>query len=295
MAAISGSGSYWESVHATGLAVPSDRPLDELTAELTRMLGDPDPEVRETIAVPTLVTWVRRGVYDDLLGGLGDGMAAGLRIGLSGTARAASDPDGDGPDDTVLRRSSSAVVLTACIERDNARPLVPGGKVLEWGDRIATWLLRERDLRTHLPGRGWPHTVARGAQALAALAASPHVSRPELTVVLDVVADRVLARTDVTFGHGETDGLAGATMAVLRRNALPLGVLEPWVERIAALAAPAPDARGADVAAVTVAANAQTFLRSLHLQLALGQRQPDVRADLLLVVIDALRRTAVAP
>src|SRR4051794_8739481 len=128
MAAISGSGSYWESVQATGLAVPSDRPLDELTAELTRMLGDPDPEMREHIAVPTLLTWLSRGVYDDLLAGLGDGMAAGLRVGLT-------EPGGS-PDDTVFRRSWSAVVLAACVDRDIERPLVAGGKILEWGDRL---------------------------------------------------------------------------------------------------------------------------------------------------------------
>ena len=34
------SGSYWRQVQAEGLAVPTDRPLDDLTAELTRMLGE---------------------------------------------------------------------------------------------------------------------------------------------------------------------------------------------------------------------------------------------------------------
>ena len=56
------SGSYWQQVHATGLAVPTDRPLDDLTAELTRMLGDPDPALRDGTAYPTLTTWVDRGV-----------------------------------------------------------------------------------------------------------------------------------------------------------------------------------------------------------------------------------------
>jgi hypothetical protein len=284
MAAMSGSGSYWESVHATGLAVPSDRPLDELTAELTRMLGAADPELREVIAVPTLVTWIQRGVYDDLLTGLGDGMAAGLCVGLVGRPDA---QDAGLPDDTVFRRSWSAVVLAACVERDNGRPLVPGGKVLEWGDRLATWLLRERDLRGYVPGSGWARAIAHGADALAVLAYSPHVSRPELTVLLDVVADRVLASTEVSLGPDETDRLASATMAVLRRNVLPLSVVEPWVARVSAAAGLPTDA--ADRAGVAVAANAQGFLRSLHLQLALGQRQPEIRADLLLVVIDALR------
>lgn len=275
------SGSYWESVQATGLAVPSDRPLDELTAELTRMLGDPDPQTREDLAVPTLLAWIGRGVYDDLLAGLGDGMAAGLRVGLAEA--------GGGPvDDGVFRRSSSAVVLAGVLERDNERALVPGGKVLEWGDRLATWLLRERDLRGHVAGHGRARAVAHGADALGVLAHSPHVGPAELTVLLDVVADRVLGDTEVFFGLDESDRLAAAVMAVLRRNAVPLSVIEPWVARLAAQSGRTATGAGPVMA---VASNAQTFLRALHLQLALAQQQPDVRADLLLVVIEALRAT----
>jgi hypothetical protein len=263
------SGSYWEQVRATGLLVPADRPLGELTAELTRMLGDPDPDVRDGLAYPTLATWIARGVYDDLLTGLGDGMAAGLLVGLGETGT-----------QTVFRRSFSALVLGECIARDNDRPLVPGGKVLEWGDRLATWLLRERDLRAFVPQQGWAHAIANGADALATLAASPHVATPELTVLLDVVADRVLTATSTPYAYGEADRLARAVLAVLRREQVPLTVLEPWVARIGApTSSPTPDA-----------GNAEAFLRALYLQLALGPRPPAVRADLLLVLVDVLRR-----
>lgn len=263
------SGSYWEDVRATGLSVPSDRPLDELTTELTRMLGDPDPDIRDAIAYPTLSTWIARGVYDDLLPGLGDGMAAGLVVGL-----------GEAGTDSVFRRSFSALVLRECIARDNDRPLVPGGKVLEWGDRVATWMLRERDLRGFVPGKGWAYAIAHGADALATLAASPHMATPELTVILDVVADRVLAKVVAPYGQGEPDRLARATIAVLRRDLVPLTVVEPWVARIgASTAVPAPDA-----------GNAEAFLRALYLQLALGPNPPEVRADLLLTLVDVLRR-----
>ena len=272
------SGSYWQQVHADGLAVPSDRPLDDLTAELTRMLGDPDPALRDGTAYPTLSTWVGRGVYDDLLSGLGDGMAMGLLVGL-----------GDQDTDTVFRRSFSALVLRECIARDNLRPLLPAGKILEWGDRLATWLLRERDLRGWIPGKGWAHAVAHGADALATLASSPHLTTPELTVLLDVVADRLLLPVDDLFTTGEPDRLALATMQVLRRNVVPLRVLEPWVARIAAAAG----ARGSydDRDPFLVSGNAQAFLRALYLQLSLGSRPPQVRSDMLLVVIDALKRT----
>ena len=274
------SGSSWEDTHATGLAVPSDRSLGDLTADLTRMLGDPDPATREQIARPTLVGWIRQGVYDDLLAGLGDGMASGLTVGL-----------GERDTDTVFRRSYSALVLAECLHRDRDRQLVPATKVLDWGDRVATWLLRERDLRGYVSGRGRAGAVAHGADALAELGRSPHVDTPELTVVLDVIADRVLADADTRFVADESDRLAGATMAVLRRDRVPLSVVEPWVARLTT-GATRPTAGDGDTFLHT--GDAEAFLRALHLQLALAPAPPEIRSDLLLVLVDALKATNAA-
>src|SRR4051812_19882784 len=136
---------------------PAGRPLADLTAELTTMLGSTDPYLRDGIAFPTLSTWISEGVYDDLLEGLGDGMTAGLAIGV-----------GEDGTDSVFRRSFSALVLAVCLERTTT--LGAGGvsheTVLRWGDRLAGWLVRERDLRGFVPGKGWAHAVAHGADAL---------------------------------------------------------------------------------------------------------------------------------
>ena len=106
---------YWNQVQAAGFEVPSDRPLDDLTAELTTMLGSTQPEVRDGTAFPALATWIDRGVYDDLLLGLGDGMVTGLSVGL-----------GEDGTDSVFRRSFSVLILACCIERDNEQHLLPG-------------------------------------------------------------------------------------------------------------------------------------------------------------------------
>ena len=271
------SGSYWKSVVEDDFEVPSDRPLDDLTAELTRMLGSTDPDTRDGTAYPALATWTERGVYDDLLPGLGDGMAAGLAIGL-----------GEQGTDSVFRRSFSVLILGECLARDNAAALLPGAKILDWGDRVATWYLRERDLRGFVPGKGWAHAVAHGADALGALAASPHLYTNELTVLLDVLADRVSMTTDVVLTAGEPDRMAAATMAILRRNLVPLQVIEPWIAR---LVASARLKSSADRDPFLGTSNAQAFLRSLYLQLSLAPAPPTVRPDLLLVLVDALRET----
>ncbi len=57
--------------------VPADRSLDESTVELVEMLGHSNPRWREDLAYPLLTTWITRGVYDELLSGLGDGIAPG--------------------------------------------------------------------------------------------------------------------------------------------------------------------------------------------------------------------------
>lgn len=270
------SGVNWAQVHQDDFQVPADHTLSDLTTELTQLLGDPDPHLRDELALPVLATWIGRGVYDDLLTGLGDGMAAGLRVGL-----------GERDNDAVFRRSFSVLTLAECIARDNQRPLVPGGKVLEWGDRIASWLLAEQDLRGFVAGKGWAHAIAHGADALGTLAGSPHFGAAELTVVLDVLGERVTQPADRLFGAGEPDRLALATLRLLRRNLVPIELVEPWIERLGESARLPHLSERHDPFLVT--GNADAFLRSLYLQLSMGPRPPAARADLLLMVVDALK------
>lgn len=255
---------------------PSEHPLPDLTAELTRMLGDPDPQVRDSVGYAFLATWTAHGVYDDLLAALGDGMCAGLDAGL-----------GERDTDTVFRRSFSALVLAECIDRDTRVRRQPPSRVLEWGDRIAAWYVREQDLRGFVPGKGWALTAAHGADAIGALARSPHFGATELTVLLDVIADRVLAPTTPVFAHGEPDRIAYAVMEILRRNRIPLSILEPWVKRLEQGAVTRPRT-GKDPYAAT--GNPQSVLRALYLQLTLSPRHPEVRPDLLLALVESLRR-----
>ncbi len=274
------STTYWNRVRSDEMAVPTDRSLPDLTAELTTMLGSTDPADRDEIAYPILATWVAEGVYDDLLAGLGDGMAVGLTQGL-----------GEVGTPSVFRRSFSALVLAACVNRDNTASLLPAGKVLEWGDRAMGWLVRERDPRGFVPGQGWAHAIAHGADVLDELAASPHFGLNELMVVLDVIADRLVEPSNVVWTCGEPDRLATAAMSVLRRRLVPLRIIEPWLARIAASAC-AGGRVGEDPFLTT--GNPEAFLRALHLQVALAPEPIDVRADLLLTIVDALRTTNAA-
>ena len=268
---------YWDQVQAADFEVPADRPLDDLTAELTTMLGSTRPEVRDGTAYPALATWIDRGVYDDLLSGLGDGMVTGLSVGMGETGT-----------DTVFRRSFSALILAECLERDNEQHLLPGAKIMDWGDRIAVWFLSERDSRGFITGKGWAHAIAHGADTIGALGESPHLAGAEHAVLLDVLAERLLQQpADEPLAAGEPDRMAHAAMRILRRNTLGVDLLEPWVHRIGGAANPY--GKGGVIDPFPSTSAPQAFLRGLFVQLSLAPHAPTVRPDLLLVVIEALR------
>ncbi len=284
---------YWQTVMSSGMAVPEDRTLSEATVELVQLLGSPNPRVREDVAYPLLSTWIGQGVYDDLLGGLGDGLLPGLRTGL-----------GHDGDPSVLRRSYSALVLAEVLGRDESEHLLPRTTVLTWGDQVAGWFVRENDHRGWLGDQGWAHAIAHGADLVAALARSRHLGTLELTVLLDVVGDRLLAPTPYAWRHGEDDRLAFAVMTMLHRDVLDAPLLEAWLNRLGAGLVHPPTRGHQDREWPSPAArNTSAFLRALYLQLALGvqgrsdlrsdahlfARPPRHRADLLLAVLEQLR------
>ncbi len=283
--------SYWERVVADGYRVPHGAALNDLTTELVTMLGDPDPRVRDDIACSILRTWTDEGVYDELLPGLGDGLLHGLKAGL-----------GENGTPSVLRRSLSAMTLAHVVRRDNAVQVVPATSVLTWADRSVTWLLAERDLRSWVPEMGWVQAIAHGADLLGAFAASRYFNRDELTVLLDVIAERLLTDTEYRLEPGDCDRLAHATMSILHRTLIAVETEERWLERLTKAWADQLDHGERESA---VRANCIAYARSLHLQLLLGvtgtptqdvigspDATPACRPDLLIALQRSLRTSA---
>lgn len=280
---------FWQHVLASDMAVPDERPLNELTAELVTMLGSTDPVERDEIAYPVLATWISEGVYDDLLVSFGDSITEGLRVGLGSTGQ-----------DSVFRRSFSALVLSECIDRDNRAQLLPVDVVLRWADRAISWYTRERDVRGWVDGKGWAHTIAHGADLLSVLGASRHLSGVHLRVLLDVISERILNPSDRVFIDGEDDRLAAATLTILQRNLVDADQLDAWVDGLAAGLQPRRRSGSGERWPTPQARNTSAYLRALHVHLAIGvspvdsslsfSEPPECRSDLLLALLKAIPR-----
>jgi hypothetical protein len=280
---------FWRHVLASDMAVPDERPLNELTAELVTMLGSTDSVERDDIAYPVLATWVSEGVYDDLLVSLGDSITRGLQVGL-----------GNVGDDTVFRRSFSALALAECLDRDNRAQLLPVDVVLRWADQAIGWFTREQDVRGWIDGKGWAHTIAHGADLLGVLGASRHLTDIHVRVLLDVIAERLLSPIGHVLVDGEDDRLAAATLTLLQRNLVDTDVIEAWVDTLAEGLTPRQGAGSDERWPTPQARNTSQFLRALHVHLAIGvtpidstlafTEPPRCRSDLLLALLQAIPR-----
>lgn len=250
---------FWDEVVRGDFAVPTGQALGDLTVDLVHLLGSPDPYDRDKLALPTLATWVRRGVFDDLLPGLGDGMCDQLQVGL-----------GERNTDTLFGRTFAVLVVAAVVERDNEARLLHPDAVRRWTDRVLAWWVSERDLRGHVPGKGWGNAVGHAADFIVAVARSRHLRGEELSVLLDATGER-LASTTRHLVNGEEDRLAYAAMTVLHREQVPGDLVADWLAQLTKLG----DRGHTDPAR----ANTVRFLRAMFVQLAVGVRAMPWHAD----------------
>lgn len=230
--------------------------MTALPRELAALVDDlrsPDPAVRDEGGYGTLARLAGEGALDAHLVALGD-----RGVALLG-------------DDAVQARSFGALLLALVVDRDNGTGAASPDAVRRWAGAVPAWYAGEPDTRGWDPALGWLHAVAHGADAVGALAGSPHLGPADLAGLLDLLVDRAMAATSLRWEQGEDDRVALAAMTVLRRDLLDEADVRRCTDRLAGAwrdAAPGPVTAPVD--------NAVRLARALHLQLVLGVRsEPD--------------------
>jgi Protein of unknown function (DUF2785) len=257
--------SFWRVIANDENALPQGEWVAELTPELLGWLGSTDPELRDEFAYRILAAWIERGQYgSEQLRTMAKQMTANLEAGL-----------GEHGTDSVYLRTYSILILMEIVAFDNASPFLDQADLDGYLEAALGYLLRERDLRSWVPGPGWANAVGHTADLLMMLARSPHLGATELQRILDAIADRLLTPSAATFVHHEDERLAYAALNVLRRNLVDRSWLVAWLDRFTA--APGQESwrsAYASEAESAARANVTAFLRSLYFQLILTESPP---------------------
>jgi len=118
--------------------------------------------------------------------------------------------------DSVLKRSFSALLLSSMAEREAKAPFMGVERYHQLVDEAVAYLQGERDLRGYDAKLGWIHANAHTADLLQALAKSSLLTKGEEQSMLAALAARLSSAPQV-YTQGEQDRMAAAVLAVIRR------------------------------------------------------------------------------
>ncbi len=198
---------FWRSIAKSHYAVPEGQQVFPLLLELSGYVGSRDSELRDDLGYSITTTWIKhQDVPTADLNSLMDEWCANLRVGI-----------GDSGDDSVLKRSFSALSLVALAERDLKTPFLTEERYRTLLDASLTYLKDERDLRGFDPKIGWIHATAHTADLLAALAMNPMFKLEDQGRVLNAITARLSSAHEI-FTFGEQDRLSLVAARVVGRK-----------------------------------------------------------------------------
>ncbi len=225
----------------------------QLLPEMLQHIGNPDPELRDTLVYYTLATWISRGAFD-----LGE-----LRTLL----HTALDDEhlfyriGEEDSDSIFTRSFSVLLLPPVLGMHCKKAFLRRDEIYYVWQKLKDYLLNERDLRGYVRGKGWVHAVAHTADALAELALCSETTKEMLTEMLGAIT-KVASTEKSVYTHGEDERLSFTIVNIFKRSELTTEEKVGWLESFTPevqQAGPMPDPEG-----YQKFINIKHFLRTLY-------------------------------
>jgi hypothetical protein len=213
---------FWRDIVKARFAVPAGQQIYPLLRELSTYLGSNDPELRDDLAYTITDVWIKyqKDLSAEQLNVLADEWRANLqeRIGESGN-------------DSVLKRSFSALCLASLAERDLKMPFLGEQRYHQLLESGLTYLNDERDLRGFDPVLGWIHATAHTADLLAAIAENSLLHVDDQLRMLAAVATRLSSAHQI-FTYGEQDRLARVAATIALRKDCETATFEKWLSSL---------------------------------------------------------------
>lgn len=197
---------------------------DALALALVPCLADANPALRDGIAFEGLSAWMRAKQLSV------DTRRQLHRALLAQLADTATDQVG-------FARPFAALVLSELARADRLQAYLSDEEHQALVNAAGNYLRGVRDYRGFVPGEGWRHGVAHGADLAMQLALNPAVNAQQLDELVTAVQAQIAPAGEHFYIYGEAERLARPIFYAARR-----GLLTPqrWEALVQAVASPAP-------------------------------------------------------
>lgn len=158
--------------------------------------------------------------------------------------------------DSVFMRAFSVLMVPLALE-DSPQAKELGPETVSYATRaVLRYASDERDRRGYVEGKGWAHSVAHTADALAACGLHPYTTEADCIEILNAIMH--LSMQPVALGHLEDDRLAFAAFSLIQSGNVQDDNVRVWLDRFQL------PTRGNDSEQTLSGANAEHMLRSLY-------------------------------
>lgn len=131
--------------------------------------------------------------------------------------------------DDVFIRSFSTLWLTGLFWLDRDHPYMNNELRSEAMEKIATYLLREKDTRGYVEGKGWAHSIAHGADLAAVIAGHPLAEKRLIPIILEGVT--ACFWKGGVYADDEDERLVAIILSLVNRD-YPEDIVVEWIEQV---------------------------------------------------------------
>jgi hypothetical protein len=248
---------------------PSLRDVDLILGEMIENIGHPDPELRDRVIYTTLYNWVNNNILSrdhliKLLQTSLDDCRLFYKIGERGT-------------DSVFTRSFSSLAAALVIEKDAELQSIPRELILEGIAKSIRYLSEERDTRGYVQAKGWAHSIAHGADLLAAAINHPYFEGELIAECLEVIGN--CYEKEAAYMDDEDERLLFAVEALFEKGLTKQDLLL-WFRSLNQKLKSHYDATGFSVPFFRKKKNLSDFLKSLYFRIGYLEGYQDVQQEI---------------
>ncbi|MCF6409890.1 DUF2785 domain-containing protein [Pseudalkalibacillus salsuginis] len=196
---------------------------ENLVQDMLGHIGDTDPELRDTLIYSTFVRLITKKHLSESL------MMDLLQTSINEDHLFHRIEESEG--DAVFVRSFSALLAALLLKVDAERRFLPDPLIEEACNRSVDYILREKDYRGFVEGKGWAHAVAHGADLLASAVEHPVIDSDRLFPIYLEGIKTCIGREDGVYTDNEDERLTVVIDRMLRKGLTP-SQLNMWLDSI---------------------------------------------------------------
>ncbi|WP_421384854.1 DUF2785 domain-containing protein [Bacillus salacetis] len=195
--------------------------IEGVLVKMMENIGHPDPELRDQLIYTTFYRWIEKDIL--------------TKDQLQSLLKTSIDENhlfykiGERFTDSVFTRSFSSLAAALVIRKDTEAPSLPKELISEGIKSSIRYLVEERDTRGYVQGKGWAHSIAHGADLLAASINHPAFEKNLIPACLEAI--EACYEKEAVYMDDEDERLIFAVEALLK-NGLSKQELMTWLENM---------------------------------------------------------------